>query len=160
MKDIKKYFEEIDKKVKLAYSVANKARKQGFRKAIVSLYDHRCALCGIRLLTPEGHTVVEAAHIIPWSETQDDSPINGMALCKVCHWSFDEGKGSSSFDISNELEAKINGATWAAGKKGGALEFDGKDDFLKALGKGMVVGHRTNPMVHFGSVWARIKKLF
>ena len=39
-------------------------------------------------------------------------------------------------------------------------EFNGKDDFLKALEKGMVVGHRTNPLVHFGSVWARIKKLF
>ena len=34
-------------------------RDQGFRKAIVVLYDHRCALCGIRILTPEGHTIVE-----------------------------------------------------------------------------------------------------
>ncbi len=42
-----------------------KIRDQGFRRAIVNLYDHRCALCGIRMLTPEGHTVVEAAHIVP-----------------------------------------------------------------------------------------------
>ncbi len=68
-----------------------KVRDQGFRKAIVKLYEHRCALCGIRILTPEGHTVVEAAHIIPWSQTQNDSTQNGMALCKLCHWSFDEG---------------------------------------------------------------------
>jgi putative restriction endonuclease len=66
-------------------------RDQGFRKAIVSLYEHRCALCGIRMLTPEGHTVVEAAHIIPWSESQDDRPTNGLCLCRLCHWSFDEG---------------------------------------------------------------------
>jgi putative restriction endonuclease len=39
-----------------------RVRDQGFRKAIVSLYEHRCALCGIRMLTPSGHTVVEAAH--------------------------------------------------------------------------------------------------
>jgi putative restriction endonuclease len=38
-----------------------RVRDQGFRKAIVSLYEHRCALCGIRMLTPDGHTVVEAA---------------------------------------------------------------------------------------------------
>lgn len=38
-------------------------RDQGFRKAIISLYDHRCAICGVRMLTPEGHTIVEAAHI-------------------------------------------------------------------------------------------------
>ena len=70
---------------------SQKARDQGFRKTIVLLYDHRCALCGIRMLTPEGHTVVEAAHIKPWSESQDDRPTNGMSLCRLCHWSFDEG---------------------------------------------------------------------
>jgi putative restriction endonuclease len=66
-------------------------RDQGFRKAIVQLYEHRCALCGIRMLTPEGHTVVEAAHIVPWSESRDDRPANGLCLCRLCHWSFDEG---------------------------------------------------------------------
>jgi putative restriction endonuclease len=68
-----------------------KIRDQGFRRAIVNLYDHRCALCGIRMLTPEGHTVVEAAHVIPWNQSHDDKPTNGMALCRLCHWSFDEG---------------------------------------------------------------------
>jgi putative restriction endonuclease len=68
-----------------------KARDQGFRKIIVNLYRHRCALCGIRMLTPEGRTVVDAAHIKPWSESHDDMPTNGMALCRLCHWSFDEG---------------------------------------------------------------------
>jgi putative restriction endonuclease len=41
------------------------ARDQGFRRAVVSAYDHRCALCGIRMLTPDGHTAVAAAHIVP-----------------------------------------------------------------------------------------------
>jgi putative restriction endonuclease len=68
-----------------------RVRDQGFRKAIVALYEHRCALCGIRMLTPDGHTVVEAAHIKPWSEGHDDRPTNGLALCRLCHWSFDEG---------------------------------------------------------------------
>lgn len=68
-----------------------KVRDQGFRKAIVHLYDHRCALCGIKMQTQEGRTVVDAAHIVPWSKSQNDSPTNGMALCKLCHWSFDEG---------------------------------------------------------------------
>jgi putative restriction endonuclease len=39
--------EETDKNKKI--------RDQGFRKVIVQLYDHRCALCGIRMITPEGH---------------------------------------------------------------------------------------------------------
>jgi putative restriction endonuclease len=71
--------------------IARKVRDQGFRKAIVKLYEHRCALCGIRMLTPEGHTIVEAAHIVPWNESGDDRPQNGLALCRLCHWSFDEG---------------------------------------------------------------------
>ncbi|MBI4531777.1 MAG: HNH endonuclease [Candidatus Latescibacteria bacterium] len=72
------------------------ARNQGFRRAVVIAYDHRCALCGIRLLTPDGHTVVDAAHIIPWSISHSDDPRNGMALCRLCHWNFDEGLMSVS----------------------------------------------------------------
>jgi len=67
------------------------ARDQGFRRIVVQTYDHRCALCGIRIVTPDGHTVVEAAHIVPWSRSQNDDIRNGMALCKLCHWAFDEG---------------------------------------------------------------------
>jgi putative restriction endonuclease len=66
-------------------------RAQGFRRAVVTAYDHRCALCGIRILTLEGHTVVAASHIIPWAISHNDDPRNGMALCRVCHWCFDEG---------------------------------------------------------------------
>jgi putative restriction endonuclease len=66
-------------------------RDQGFRRAIVKAYDHRCAICGIRVITADGHTAVAAAHIIPWNISHLDDPTNGMALCHLCHWSFDEG---------------------------------------------------------------------
>ncbi|QIN77504.1 HNH endonuclease [Rubrobacter marinus] len=66
-------------------------RDGGFRRAIVNAYSHRCALCGIRVRTLDGRTAVAAAHIVPWSETQDDRPANGLALCRTCHWTFDEG---------------------------------------------------------------------
>lgn len=81
-----------------------KARDQGFRKTVVLLYDHRCALCGIRMLTPEGHTVVEASHIIPWNKSHDDRPANGLALCRLCHWSFDEGLMS----VGKEYEVLVS----------------------------------------------------
>jgi len=66
-------------------------RYQGFRRAVVTTYDHRCALCGVRIVTSEGHTVVDAAHIVPWSVNRNDDIRNGLALCKLCHWAFDEG---------------------------------------------------------------------
>ncbi|OGW54850.1 MAG: HNH endonuclease [Nitrospirae bacterium RBG_13_43_8] len=67
------------------------ARDQGFRRAVMNAYDHRCALCGVRIITLEGHSVVDAAHIIPWIRSKNDDICNGMALCKLCHWAFDEG---------------------------------------------------------------------
>jgi len=36
-------------------------------------------------------------------------------------------------------------------------EFKGRDDFLKALEKGKISGRRTNPLIHFASLWARVK---
>ncbi len=75
-------------------------RDQGFRRVVVSAYNHRCALCGLRIVTPEGHTAVDAAHIVPWSRSQNDDVRNGMALCKLCHWAFDRGMVGVSRDYN------------------------------------------------------------
>jgi len=37
-------------------------------------------------------------------------------------------------------------------------EFNGRDDFLQALAKGKISGNKTNPLLYFGSLWARLKK--
>jgi predicted metal-dependent phosphoesterase TrpH len=37
-------------------------------------------------------------------------------------------------------------------------DFNGRDDFIEALTAGKIFGRRTNPLVHFGSVWARVTK--
>ena len=73
----------IGEKLEDTYRYA--ARDQGFRRAVVIAYAHRCALCGIRVRTLDGHTVVTAAHIIPCSIGHDDRPANGMALCRTRH---------------------------------------------------------------------------
>jgi putative restriction endonuclease len=87
-------------------------RDQGFRRAIVQVYDHRCAICGVRMLTVDGHSVVDAAHIVPWSISHNDDPRNGMALCRLCHWTFDEGLTgvSSKYTVllSSELRTLLN----------------------------------------------------
>lgn len=77
-------------------TIKRAARDQGFRRAIVMAYAHRCTTCGIRILTADGHTVVEAAHIIPFSVSFNDDPRNGLSLCRLCHWNFDEGMLSVS----------------------------------------------------------------
>lgn len=37
-------------------------------------------------------------------------------------------------------------------------EFNGRDDFLNALVNAKICGQKTSPLIHFGSVWARLKK--
>ena len=74
---------------------------------MVNTYDHRCALCGVRIITPEGHTVVDAGHIIPWSTSRNDDIRNGLALCKLCHWNFDEGMLGVSDNYNVIVSRKI-----------------------------------------------------
>lgn len=82
--------EDVPSPEKKTQSVA--VRRRGFRHAVVDYaYDYQCAFCEIKIQTPEDHTVIEAAHIIPWSQSMDDDPRNGIGLCRLCHWIFDEG---------------------------------------------------------------------
>lgn len=82
-------------------------RDQGFRRAIMTAYDHRCVLCGIRLLTLEGQTAANAAHIVPWSLTHNDDPRNGLCLCRLCHWVFDVGLAGITTTYRVKLSKQI-----------------------------------------------------
>ncbi|MBI4849883.1 MAG: HNH endonuclease [Nitrospirae bacterium] len=68
-----------------------KVREAGFRHLIMSIYNYTCSVCNMRILTLEGASVVDAAHIVPFSVSANDDIRNGIALCKLHHWSFDEG---------------------------------------------------------------------
>jgi putative restriction endonuclease len=93
-------------------------RDQGFRRAIVEAYDHRCAISGIRILTSDYHTAVEAAHIIPWSVSHNDDPRNGLALSKLCHWAFEEGLLTISNDYAIRLSPELAASQNAPGYLG------------------------------------------
>jgi len=71
------------------------ARKKGrsarFAVQVVSRYKFTCALTGLCCLTADGAAIVDAAHIEPFAESQNDDIQNGLALCKNAHWMFDEG---------------------------------------------------------------------
>jgi putative restriction endonuclease len=83
-------------------------RDQGFKRTMRRVYNHRCALCGIRIKTAEGHTAVVGAHIIPWSISHDDDPRNGLSLCRLCHWVFDEGLMTVNLDYVVRTSPQLN----------------------------------------------------
>lgn len=66
-------------------------RSPAFRRTILTIYDHQCAACGLRIKLPAGNDVsfIDAAHLIPFSESRNDHPTNGLALCKNHHWAMD-----------------------------------------------------------------------
>ncbi len=66
-------------------------RTAGFRQAIMRIYDYTCAVCQLYVLTLDGESVTEAAHIIPFTISGNNDVRNGISLCQLHHWSFDRG---------------------------------------------------------------------
>lgn len=98
------------------------ARSVAFCQVVLRAYDFTCALCRIRVVTPEGRSAAVAAHIVPWSESYNDDPRNGLALCGLHHWTFDEGLVTISSDhrviVSKLVSADTRGTEPLLGLSG------------------------------------------
>jgi putative restriction endonuclease len=57
----------------------------------VAAYNYTCALTSYRLTTIAAGSIVDAAHIHQFSNSRNNDPRNGLALCKNAHWLFDHG---------------------------------------------------------------------
>jgi putative restriction endonuclease len=66
-------------------------RDAAFRRIVVRLYQHQCALCRLKIVGSNNQTIVDGAHIKPFAEFRDDRFDNGLSLCKNHHWAFDRG---------------------------------------------------------------------
>ena len=90
---------------------ATQAVKQGrsarFGVQVVCGYQHTCALTGYRIITQNGESVVEAAHIEPWAKTRNDDIHNGLALSRNVHWAFDRGLWSVNDPVGDQFTILI-----------------------------------------------------
>jgi putative restriction endonuclease len=66
-------------------------RNAFFRKSVVSLYENRCAFCGLKVTKGTNQNIVDGAHIKPFAQFHDSRIINGISLCKNHHLAFDRG---------------------------------------------------------------------
>ena len=82
--------DNTDRKPKV-YLKKSLVREAFFRKAIVHLYDYRCAFCRLKVTRSINQSIVDGAHIKPFSEFYDSRVDNGLSLCKNHHWAFDQG---------------------------------------------------------------------
>ena len=82
-------------------------RDLAFRRVILDIYDSKCAASHLKIVLP-GIALIDAAHLIPFSETQDDDPRNGLALTPTYHRALDAHLIAPGIDnkwkISNVLK--------------------------------------------------------
>ena len=98
--DIEEYSQQLIQAVEHPFSIQRDVasvqtetpvRSAGFRRAVMQIYEHTCAVCELNIRASGGESVTDAAHIIPFSVSYNDDIRNGMSLCKLHHWAFDTG---------------------------------------------------------------------
>ena len=84
-----------------------RGRDARFRiEVVVVAYKHTCALTGYRMTTLDMESIVDAAHIHEFSDSRNNDPRNGLALCKNAHWQFDRGLWSITDDYRVVVNAE------------------------------------------------------
>lgn len=61
-----------------------------FKKEIPKIYNYTCCISGLRIIAG-GIQMIDACHIVPFSESHDDTITNGLSLCPNLHRAFDRG---------------------------------------------------------------------
>ena len=98
--DVEEYSQQLIQAVEHPFSIQRDVasvqtetpvRSAGFRRVIMEVYKHACAVCELNIRASKGESVTDAAHIIPFSVSYNDDIRNGISLCKSHHWAFDTG---------------------------------------------------------------------
>ncbi len=87
-------------------TVSSIKRNAAFPLKIKEQYQNRCAVCRKSRCTAAGYPEVQSAHIYPKEKNGADDLRNGIALCRLHHWAFDEGL----LAISDDLTLLVNNA--------------------------------------------------
>lgn len=66
-------------------------RSNVFKRKIPLIYNNTCCITGLNISSIFNISMIDACHIVPFSETHDDTINNGIALCPNLHRAFDRG---------------------------------------------------------------------
>lgn len=62
-----------------------------FKREIPKIYNNTCCISGMKIDAIISISMIDACHIIPFSESYNDTITNGIALCPNLHRAFDRG---------------------------------------------------------------------
>ena len=113
-------YDPVDRQKRVAKTTRETIlRSRGFRQAVIEAYKHKCAICGLKIQSPDALSwEVEAAHIVPNRSFGRDDVCNGIALCHLHHWAFNVGWFALSDDYAIQVSSKIVGLPLDFGKIG------------------------------------------
>lgn len=102
-------------------------RTRGFRLAVIEAYNCKCAICGLKINSPDFLSwEVEAAHIVPHHSFGRDDLWNGLALCHLHHWAFDVGW----FTLHDDFTIQVSKQAYSLLSDYGKM---GDYDFIRGL---------------------------
>ncbi len=129
-------YDPFENKKTLKSIQETKFRNRAFKQIIREIYDYKCAVCGMKICSPNSLLwEVEAAHIVPHSANGKDDVLNGLALCRLHHWAFDVGWFTLEDNLKILASKKIKDMPVEFGKMEN-YDFTGqllKEDFLISL---------------------------
>ena len=104
----------------------------------------------VALQDPDGKTIEEITEQIDIVEVLNARAVLNKTLAKARAF-------ASKHDIAQSAGSDAHTPVEIGNAYVEMPEFNGRDDFLKSLIKGKIRGHKTTPLIHFASIWARIK---
>ncbi len=115
-----KNYNPFEKRKKVIKTTRKSAiRTRGFRQAVINAYGYKCAICEMKIYSPDSLSwEVEAAHIVPHSSLGRDDIWNGLALCHLHHWAFDVGWLSLRDDYTISVSSRVDSLPSDYGKIG------------------------------------------
>lgn len=106
-------------------------RSNIFKREIPKIYNNTCCISGMRIDVIENITMIDACHIIPFSESYNDTITNGIALCPNLHRAFDRGLIS----ISDDYKVLVKQTFFEHSNTYSIKQFEGKAICLPNDGK-------------------------
>lgn len=97
-----------------------------FKKVIPRIYNYTCCISGMRITASKDVQMIDACHIIPFSESHDDTITNGISLCPNLHRAFDRHLISIGSDYRVSVSPSITEEPTAYSLKA----FEGKEILL------------------------------
>jgi putative restriction endonuclease len=85
------YRKEIEKLMNQKNEEEIYLRGSLFKREIPKIYNNTCSISGMKVDSVFSFSMIDACHIIPFSNSYNDTITNGIALCPNLHRAFDRG---------------------------------------------------------------------